>query len=397
MKNWIAGLLLHRKLSLKKQTVIDWLSFAVYIVVGLFSFKALEEAWTHVDCLYFLCATMTTVGYGDLSPTHTGSHLFTIVAILMGIVFVFPLLGNELIYFISPITAKGREIMELLFPQTKVDLDGDGATEYTIPRHWAVYYPKNIIPSLMLNICVQLVCAGIFCALESNNPEVTWTYSLSLYHCFVTATTVGYGDVYISTQGARVFSCFHMLSAVVLLAEMLSTLSELQDVRKDTLKRIGRLQQRLKPDLYDALLQCAKDMRPEVKRDGKGLTELEYVLAMAVTLDMIKWKELYPYVKQFRQLDLDHTGRLSEENVRQAMQPTDAQRGVMKSVQSGGELTMEMESMQSGGELTIEMDHLGIHLNHLGTSGAVPPSDVAAASASSLAEPSPDHSRVESA
>ena len=42
------------------------------------------EDWTIIEALYFSVVTLTTVGYGDLSPTSAGTQIFTIVYILTG-------------------------------------------------------------------------------------------------------------------------------------------------------------------------------------------------------------------------------------------------------------------------------------------------------------------------
>ena len=42
------------------------------------------EDWTIIESLYFCIATLTTVGYGDFSPTTAGTQIFTIVYILTG-------------------------------------------------------------------------------------------------------------------------------------------------------------------------------------------------------------------------------------------------------------------------------------------------------------------------
>src|SRR5512132_1059382 len=42
------------------------------------------EDWTIIEALYFSVVTLTTVGYGDFSPTTPGTQIFTIVYILTG-------------------------------------------------------------------------------------------------------------------------------------------------------------------------------------------------------------------------------------------------------------------------------------------------------------------------
>lgn len=43
------------------------------------------EGWGWLDSLYFCVVTLTTVGYGDLSPTQPVSKIFTIFYILNGL------------------------------------------------------------------------------------------------------------------------------------------------------------------------------------------------------------------------------------------------------------------------------------------------------------------------
>lgn len=54
------------------------------LLTGTVVYHLLED-WGWVDSFYFTVITLTTVGYGDFSPTTTASKLFTVVYIFGGI------------------------------------------------------------------------------------------------------------------------------------------------------------------------------------------------------------------------------------------------------------------------------------------------------------------------
>jgi voltage-gated potassium channel Kch len=57
---------------------------AAVLLVGMV-FYHLEEGWGWLDSLYFSVITLSTVGYGDFSPTTPLSKLFTMAYIFLGI------------------------------------------------------------------------------------------------------------------------------------------------------------------------------------------------------------------------------------------------------------------------------------------------------------------------
>lgn len=101
----------------------------------------------------------------------------------VGLIFIFPEVGTVFNWATLPLTAAGRRFMERRFPQTPIDIDGDGVPDYFVPRHPLIFYSKNLLPSFMLNLVLQLLSSTVFLWLED------WTYFEALYHCLVTATT----------------------------------------------------------------------------------------------------------------------------------------------------------------------------------------------------------------
>ena len=60
----------------------------VVILIFLFSsatFYYYVENWRYIDALYFSAATMTTVGYGDITPQTDIGKVFTIFYVFMGV------------------------------------------------------------------------------------------------------------------------------------------------------------------------------------------------------------------------------------------------------------------------------------------------------------------------
>ena len=302
-KNTLIGFRVTKQNTIKS-ILKTCLLLTAYVITCSAVMVALERDWSAIDAAYFSMAVMSTVGYGDFYPSSSGSRVFTIFMIIVGVGFVFSAVAGVVTKLTSPITSRGRQMLEQLFPQDGVDIDGDGVVDFYKPRPPLVYYCKNLLPSFLLTMLLQLLSGAIFIALEP------WDYGSAMYHCLVTATTVGFGDVYISTQAGRAWACVHILLSVALLGELISTFDDLRAKRAASMARIRMLTTRLNSLMLDNLLNHAKTMRPLVMRDGLGLAELEFVLAMMLELGVIEMEQVKPFIKQFRLLDVDGNARL---------------------------------------------------------------------------------------
>ena len=202
-----------------------------------------------VDAIYLTGVTISTVGYGDINPSLcvdgegndisdstncVGLRVFTCLYILFGCGYVFAQLANVfggvLIAFSDLIkrlldkldtTPAGVDTSGDGNTDTQVagrsvgisgkarDLTGDGNVDFIEPPTSLVYWMQEMVPALLLLMLVQVVSAIIFAQLL---PEVN--FATALYYCFITATTVGYGDVKLTTQSAKLFACVHIVVSV---------------------------------------------------------------------------------------------------------------------------------------------------------------------------------------
>ena len=70
--------------SLKLQLIVAISALTGLIAVGTIVYHQLEH-WSWVSSFYFSACTVTTVGYGDLTPTTDASRLFTAFYALIGV------------------------------------------------------------------------------------------------------------------------------------------------------------------------------------------------------------------------------------------------------------------------------------------------------------------------
>ena len=68
----------HRKL-------LGIISIILILLFGGATFFHYVEKWRYLDALYFATATMTTVGYGDITPKTDLGRIFTIIYIFVAV------------------------------------------------------------------------------------------------------------------------------------------------------------------------------------------------------------------------------------------------------------------------------------------------------------------------
>jgi hypothetical protein len=74
------------------QIAVACSSLMILMIIGTVAYRFLED-WTWIQSFYFSVVTLSTVGYGDLSPTSDASRLFTASYIIGGVAIALSALG----------------------------------------------------------------------------------------------------------------------------------------------------------------------------------------------------------------------------------------------------------------------------------------------------------------
>lgn len=315
-----------------------------------------QESWTVVDSVYFVVVTMSTVGYGDLTPSSDGSRAFTSAWILLGMGFVwyrisqffsaiYETLEDEALRTQTALL-KGllaRHMPSLFLPgsprpaaqapqeehppepqlrhtrrtrirriqhaedmlesepplEPPLDLDGDGVLDVRVPPSGIVFYTIGLQFMLQVFCCLLLISMFIYAWIEP------LSYSEAIYLSWITATTVGYGDVPISTQSGRIWATVQIMISVSWINAVISRVSFLQEKRTIQLRQFDLLLKQLDMDLILSL-----------DRDHNGVNELEFVTGMLCKLGIVTESDIAPFRRQFRFLDRSGNGILDQEDLK---------------------------------------------------------------------------------
>jgi hypothetical protein len=284
-----------------------------YVFLGVL-FYMLVEDWAVVEAYYFVLVTISTVGYGDYSPSSDGSRWFTVIYALIGISITFSLLGSvvdELMLGLQRVVIASLSRAMQACHVTRAGKGSQAAAEETAPATeiepaWH-FYMRGVAFYTVFGLGLSLfISAAILVSVE---PELA--YGHALWHCYITLLTVGYGDIGLTTDSALLFAAFHITFSVSWLSGLLGVVVRLKEERATDLKAARLTSMQLSPTLIDTL-----------DPTGDGVSETEFVFGMLglmgadlcnVPLNFKQHAE--PLVQRFRQLDADNSGVLNHEDL----------------------------------------------------------------------------------
>ena len=260
----------------QRTLMLQMILFLLYLLVGALIFSAIE-GWDYFNALYWADVTLFTVGFGDFYPTTTLGQALLIPYALFGIISLglmigairsLVLTGGRQRMSARVVERKRRKIVRKFTEQsddhslqtvetaeedpstvtpvtTTFETPGWRETEFDLARRiqheanrrWRWYALAISMTTWLVLWCVS---AKVFRDFEESQQN--WTYFDAFYFCFISLTTIGYGNLTPLSNGGKSFFVFWSLLALPTMTILISD-AEVTVVRaiRDATNHLGSI------------------------------------------------------------------------------------------------------------------------------------------------------------
>ncbi|KAL1510921.1 hypothetical protein AB1Y20_005750 [Prymnesium parvum] len=242
--------------------------------------------WSFVDTLYFIIATLSTVGYGDIHFANDDRY------------------GQQFLMFYA---LTGMIVFASLTIISK-DAFSSATNSFIAHRRSARAAP---VPQHVILLAQLVFLISVFFVLHISSACVFvhtegWKFSDAFYHCVITATTIGYGDTSATSEAGRIFSTVHMLLSTIYFTGLLGLMSQHVEMSMEEKKQAKLLNARLDSEIF---LRLQEEQRGDVDL-------YNYVVGMLKICGQVDRAHVLLLEKHFDQLDITKDGMLDDEDFR---------------------------------------------------------------------------------
>jgi len=250
--------------------------------------------------LWFCFVLLTTVGYGNTyTPSNPGSRFFTLLWSLYGL-FIFGAGSSIIQTCIRHVAERVSNAWKRMRPTSKTEV----AAESAFTPSDAYFVGKGLFVNYVCFCLLNIIGSLIFWVAEGQGANGGMTLLDAFYHCIMTATTIGLGDIAPQSQAGRAYGIIHMLLSVTRVGSLRGTIRAARERRTQALTKAEMLRKELDEDLI-----------AQLDRNGDGVDQTEFVLGMLETLGVISKEDYEPFLTQFAEMDKDKSGRLTKDDL----------------------------------------------------------------------------------
>jgi len=255
--------------------------FLVYYTVGILYYSNIE-GWCFQDCVNFITQTMTTVGYGNITPLTANGQTFTSFYAVSGMLLVFSSLNDIASFIIEIVRNRYRKPQRL----NKLQV--------------IVRSVLNMLMWIMILFLIPVIGALIFSTTEG------WDFHQAFYFSVITSTSVGYGDLNVTQSLSVWLNLIYILIACSLTGIALNKISSFKRHLNEA--ELQQILNEIEPsnELIDAI----------DKSDPLKITRNEYILHMLQLEGKLDYRnDILRWSKRFTEFDMDRDNYLTMHDV----------------------------------------------------------------------------------
>ena len=180
------------------------------------------EGWKRLESVYFITQTVSTVGYGDITPSTDMGKIFTVFYIFFGVLLIFTVVGDFTRHLFVESIKRGYKKKILRSKVAIVVRNLVNAGMWTL-----IIFALPLTAGLVLTYLEQPTTDDSTLMAPTNsstNSTASSSTSSSLryidafYLAGYTHTSVGYGDISLTSDNAIYFNIIYILISVALTA-----------------------------------------------------------------------------------------------------------------------------------------------------------------------------------
>jgi len=258
----------------------------VYLLGGACLFAGFEN-WEWATSLYFCVVSLSTVGYGDVTPSTNIMKIFTVFYIYFGIAFVASIVGQ----LVGGAVSKGQSTQS----------DNSSTEGENVEEEDEVYcYGRLSLNQFeLLRALLIVVTLGIIGTTVYTLNEDMSTVD-GIYFSMITLASVGYGEISTHKTSTQIFDIFFILIGVSLMALALAKFAEVW----------ARIEQKKQIEKFIAM-GVTMEVIEAIDEDKSGeVDRAEFLAYMLVHMGKAEALDVNQINQLFNKMDKDGGGTL---------------------------------------------------------------------------------------
>lgn len=241
----------------QRTLMLQTISFLVYLLLGALVFSK-TEGWSYLDAVYWADVTLFTVGFGDFHPLSVVGRALLLPYALIGVISLGLVIGSirSLLLdrgkrrvdarmieksrrrLVNHLTKEGKDGVLQPIPETPSSdtsaqkRNDTGLTEFERRekefnlmrkiQHKSARRRRWMAMGTSTGVWLLLWLLGAYIFQQCEEPYQHWSYFDGVYLCFVSLTTIGFGDITPISNSGKSFFVFWSLLALPTMTVLIS-------------------------------------------------------------------------------------------------------------------------------------------------------------------------------